>query len=126
MSQLESEPEIPPLEVKRKLHAMGFAFALGGNPGLVQHEPVLKSKSKFGSIISLMFCRILLTVSVETELVSRISKRDLGGSDAAGREEEEGMAGHCTVTQPGEVNHSWVRGSRRSRGTSPFMGNHNW
>lgn len=58
--------------------------------------------------------------------MSGISKRDLGGSDAAGREEEEaeeGMAGHCTVPPPGEVNHSWVRGFRRN---FTFMGNYGW
>lgn len=52
--------------------------------------------------------------------MSGISKRDLGGSDVAGREEEEveeGMAGHCTVPPPGEVNHSWVRASGE---TSPL------
>lgn len=55
MPQLKSGPEISPLEGKRKLHAMGFAFALGGNPGLIQHEKVFKSKSKLDSIISVWF-----------------------------------------------------------------------
>lgn len=40
---------------------MGFSSALGGNLGLVQHETVFKSKSKLGSIISLVNCRMLVT-----------------------------------------------------------------
>lgn len=56
--------------------------------------------------------RMLMTLYVKTESVSSISKRDLGDSDVAEREEEEegeeeGMAGHRTVPQPGKVNHSW-------------------
>lgn len=70
---------------------------------------------------------MLMTFYVKAELVSSISKRDLG-SNGAGREEEEEeekeevMAGHCAVAQPGELNHSWVWGCRRNRGTSPFLG----
>ena len=32
------------------------------------------------------------------------------------------MAAHRTVSQAGEVNHSWVQGFGRNRGTSPVMG----
>lgn len=132
MPWLKLGPEISTLEGKRKLPARGFAFALAGNPGLVQHATVFESWSKLGAIVSLVFCRMLMTFYVKTELVSSISKRDLGDSDVAGRgeeeeeEEKEGMGGPCAVPQPGEVNHSWVQDFRRRGGRSPFMGNYNW
>lgn len=74
-----------------------------------------------------MICRMLVTFYVKAELVSSISKRDLGDSDAAGREEEEeDMAGHGWPLHPEEVNHGCVQGLRRNRGTSHLVGNSNW
>ena len=88
MPQIKSRPKISPLEEERKLHGLGSTFA-GGQSWSCAHEAVFKSK--LGSIIFLVIWRMVVTFLGKTESVPSISRRDLGDSDVAGREEDEDM-----------------------------------
>lgn len=123
---LKSDPEISPSGGKRKLQPMGFSSALGGNLGLVQHEMVFKSKSKLGSIISLVVCRMLVTFLREGWMgVRHFQKRPWrqrcgweGGGGGGGR---HGWPLHCPTAWGGEP--QLGPGFRRN---FTFMGNYGW